>query len=178
MDKQERDPAESPSAPEVAADQPEGPTDETASPARGPWRFKDFESLWNALERYHFYHEGCRTRGVWVGDGKGYAQGIEMTDQWATIALANQAIDRAMARMRLVDPKLHLLIHHHYRRGLCEQANGWLEAAAKAGMSLSRKEHSARAAFDWILEQAVVLLFSLHLIPHRAWSMMYRTLDR
>ncbi len=104
---------------------------------RGPWRFRDVESLWNALERYHFYHESCRVRSLWVGDGGGFAMGIEMTDQWAVFTEANRAIDQALARMRLMDPKLHLLLH---------------------------------------LEQAVVLLWGLHRMPARAWSMTYRAL--
>lgn len=134
------------------------------------------ESLWDALERYHFYHESGRIRSLCVGDDGGFGKGIVMTDQWAVFTEANRAIDQALSRMRLMDPKLHLLLHHYYRGGLCEPAAGWIEAAAKAGFAVSTKEPYSRWAFDWTLEQAVVLLWSLHRMPARAWSMTYRAL--
>ncbi|MBN1461564.1 MAG: hypothetical protein JXA57_18700 [Armatimonadetes bacterium] len=75
-----------------------------------------------------------------------------------------------------MDPKVHLLLHHYYRRGLCEQAAGWMEAAAKAGFTVSAKEPHSRRAFDWTIEQAVVLLWSLHRMPARAWLITYRAI--
>jgi hypothetical protein len=137
--------------------------------AEGPWRFKDVESLWDALERYHFYHESCRIPTRDGGGRGGGGRGIEITGEWATFMKSNKAIDRAMVRLGAVEPKLHLLLHHYYRRGLCEDAGGWLEAAFKAGLVVAKPERLPRGAFDYLLERAVWVLFALHRAPRRGW---------
>jgi len=150
------------------AEHPEGPGSH-AKPGR-PWHFRDVESLWDALERYHHYHEGTVTRKLeGGGHGRGEGQGIQLTDEWARFMLANKAIDRAMVRLGAVEPKLHLLLHHYYRRGLCEDASGWVEASAKAGLVLKSRNHLHRKAFDYLLERAVWVLFALHRAPRRGW---------
>ncbi len=146
---------------------PEPPAE---APHAGPWRFKDVESLWDALERYHFYHESAKIPSMGgTGARRGAGAGIQITGQWAAFMVTNRAIDRAMVRLAVVNPKEHLLLHHYYRRGLCEQASGWIEAAAKAGLVLAIRDHCSKKAFDWTLEQAVVTLFALHRAPRRGW---------
>ena len=65
---------------------------------RGPWKFRDVETLWAALERYHFYHESLRVRRL--GD-RVSGNTVSAIDQpvWEDILRANQAIDRAMVRL-------------------------------------------------------------------------------
>lgn len=142
-----------------------------SAPKKPPhgWQFKDVESLWDALDRYHYYHEGMVTRGT---DGRiqgGTSQGIQINAEWDMFMKANSAIDRAMVRLGVVEPKLHLLLHHYYRRGLCEREGGWLEAAATAGLVMARKDRMARGAFDWMIERAVWVLFALHRSRRRGW---------
>ena len=164
MDEQERELDESP---EVAAD-------ETASPGRGPWRFKTFEALWNALEHYHFY-DGTIVRQMGeAGHGGAEGQGIILTDEWAEILERNKAIDRAMLRLRAVQPKSYILVDRYFRHGLCESADGWIQAANRAGVSLSRKDHTSRAAFDWMPAQAVELLFVCHRARSKSWIRTWR----
>ena len=137
---------------------------------RDRWRFKDVETLWDALERYHHYHEGAIVRNLQSRGSRGTcAQGIQLGDEQIAFMMANQSIDRAMMRLGVVEPKLHLLLHHYYRRGLNEDANGWLEAMQKAGLVLNKKERCSRPSFDWSLERAVWVLFALHRAPRRGW---------
>jgi hypothetical protein len=153
---------------EVSMADAEQPQDQRQT---GRKRFKDVESLWDALEKYHHYHDGAiirKTNGR-GGQHGGEGLGIQITDEWAEIMVANQAIDRAMVRLGVIEPRLHLLLHHYYRRGLCEDAGGWLEAANKAGLILTRKERFARGAFDWLLERAVWVLFACHRARRRGW---------
>jgi hypothetical protein len=133
--------------------------------------FADMESLWNALEKYHQYQDGAIIRKLDGGGhrGAGEGQGIQLSDDQIRVMEANQAIDHAMKRLAVVVPKDHLLLHHYYRRGLNEAAAGWVIAAAHAGLILVKKERSSRVAFDWALEQAVVLLFILHTAPRTGW---------
>ncbi|MBN1837901.1 MAG: hypothetical protein JW820_18735 [Spirochaetales bacterium] len=126
-------------------------------------RFGSVEEIWDALEEYHSFHDGI------VRKGPGYGGDLELRISPEHILRANQAIDRAMVRLAAVEPKLHLLLHHYYRRGLCEDAGGWLEAAAKSGLILTKKERFARGAFDYILERAVWVLFALHRGSRRGW---------
>jgi hypothetical protein len=134
---------------------------------RGPWKFRDVETLWAALERYHFYHESLRVRRL--GD-RVSGNTVSAIDQpvWEDILRANQAIDRAMVRLAVIAPYLHLLLHHYYRRGLNEDSGGWHEAARKAGCVVHKPEKLARPAFDWMIEQAVWTLFFCHRAPRRA----------
>jgi len=150
---------------EVSMADAEQPQDQRQT---GRKRFKDVESLWDALEKYHHYHDGAAILKP-GGRHSGGRGGVPLTDQQCDIMEANQSIDRAMVRLAVIDPKLHLLLHHYYRRGLCEDAAGWLEASAKAGLILTKKERFARGAFDWFLERAVWVLFACHRARRRGW---------
>jgi hypothetical protein len=75
----------------------------------------------------------------------------------------NREIDRAMARLAIIDPRVsYPIVHLYYRRGFWDQANGWEEVSRRAGLNRSLGRDCSRPVFDLLLTQALELLYFAH----------------
>lgn len=130
------------------------------------FQFHSVEAIQRALEEYASFHNGtkCPRYGREpMGDGNA------LQDKWECVMRQNRAIDRAMHRLRHIEPLSHRLLDVYYRSGWCYEANGWRRAAARVGLPMFAGDHH-RAAFDLFLERAVSLLFYAHRIRPRRCS--------
>lgn len=135
---------------------------ETRNPWTG-WYFTTPEALEKALEEYASF-QGVplvQQYGDFIGGDADAAMNAH-----EAVMKANEAIDRAMARIWHVHKLSHKLIHVYYRKGGSYEQDGWRQAMDATGLTYhctTKREHERhKHVFEALLSEAVGALWWSH----------------
>ena len=117
-----------------------------------PYVFRNHEHLAASLEQYASIQgrAKCAKIGESVGgdDGDG--------DRYDAILRANTAIDTCMSELRHRHRLSYRLLDGYYRRGMHEEADGWMRAMHSAGMMHQPRTTRERRLLSDVFEELLV----------------------